>query len=87
MVKLGKVYGNLMVDLRATNAKLRDRTERIVMTACHVSRPKAKALICDAHGWAKAAIVMHGHHCGYEEACERLTVAGGFIHKALGAKP
>src|SRR5207248_5781184 len=42
MIRIGKTYGNLMVDLRATNAKLRDRSERIVMELCDVTRENAR---------------------------------------------
>jgi N-acetylmuramic acid 6-phosphate etherase len=59
MIKLGKVYGNLMVDLRAVNNKLRDRSVRIVMELTGVSRPRAKALLQRADGRLKPAVVMH----------------------------
>jgi N-acetylmuramic acid 6-phosphate etherase len=66
MIRLGKVHGNLMVDLRATSEKLRDRAERIVMEVARVSRKRAKALLKGARGRAKVAIVMHfrGLDCG-----------------------
>jgi N-acetylmuramic acid 6-phosphate etherase len=57
-IRIGKTYGNLMVDLRATNAKLTDRSERIVMEVCNVSRDAARALLADAGGRVKHAIVM-----------------------------
>ena len=59
MIRLGKVYGNLMVDLRATNEKLRDRSVRIVMEMTDLSRPSAQGLLARAQGKVKAAIVMH----------------------------
>ena len=59
MIKLGKVYGNLMVDLRATNVKLRDRAERIVQQSAGVGRPTARRLLQAAGGRAKVAILMH----------------------------
>ena len=59
MIKLGKVYGNLMVDLRATNAKLRDRSERIIVAATGMSRPVAREVLKKAGGEAKIAILMH----------------------------
>src|SRR4029077_20033547 len=49
MIRLGKTFGNLMVDLRATNDKLRDRSERILMEVCEVDRDVARALL-DASG-------------------------------------
>lgn len=59
MIKLGKVHGNLMVDLNATNDKLRDRSIRIVMELTGRSRPQVKALLKRAEGKVKPAIVMH----------------------------
>ena len=64
MIRTGKVYGNLMVDLRATNSKLRDRAERIVIAATgqagtKLSRPRARKLLAAAGGSAKLAILMH----------------------------
>ena len=59
MVKLGKVHGNLMIDLRAVNNKLRDRSARIVIELTHLSRRQAEALLARAEGKVKAAIVMH----------------------------
>jgi len=84
MIRLGKVHGNLMVDLRATNAKLRDRAERIVMAVTGLSRPAARRLLARAGGAAKVAIVMHGLGCGRAEAARRLHQAGGLLRGALG---
>jgi N-acetylmuramic acid 6-phosphate etherase len=83
MIKLGRVYGNLMVDLRATNKKLTDRAERIVMEATGLSRDKAKTLLKKAHGQAKTAILMHLEKLDYKEARRRLLLSGGFIRKAI----
>src|SRR6059036_567309 len=58
MIRLGKVYGNLMVDLVALSAKLHDRGERIVMEVCGVSREEARQAIERAKGSVKLAIVM-----------------------------
>jgi N-acetylmuramic acid 6-phosphate etherase len=86
MIRLGKVYGNLMVDLRATNDKLRDRAQRIVMAAAGVDRARAVQLLNEAHGHAKAAIVMHKLGLGYKEAVKRLDAYGGFVRAALGER-
>lgn len=59
MVRTGRVYENLMVDLRATNDKLRDRAARIVSTLTDLPRPDALALLDAAAGSVKAAVVMH----------------------------
>ena len=58
MVQLGKTWGNLMVDMRATNAKLRDRTARIICQQCDVSRQQAMALLDAAGSRVKVALVM-----------------------------
>jgi N-acetylmuramic acid 6-phosphate etherase len=83
MIKMGRVYGNLMVDLRATNNKLADRAERIIMEATGLARDKARDLLRKAHGQAKTAILMHLQNLGYKEARKRLQLSGGFLRKAL----
>ena len=87
MIRLGKVFGNLMVDLRATNEKLRDRSERIVMEVCDVDRERAKVLLQEAGGVVKTAIVMHYTQTTRSDAESALTKAGGVIRKAIGRKP
>ena len=83
MVRLGKVYGNLMVDLRPGSAKLRDRALRIVEAAGEVSREKAGRLLDAADGEVKTAIVMALCKLGVEPSRERLRVAGGHVRAAL----
>lgn len=87
MVRLGKSYGNLMVDLRATNEKLRDRAERLVITTCGVGRDEARALLQQANGWVKLAIVMHKLGLSAEEASARLDAAGGVIRRVIADAP
>jgi N-acetylmuramic acid 6-phosphate etherase len=82
-IRVGKTYGNLMVDLRATNAKLTDRSERIVMEVCGTSRAEARALLDAAGGRVKHAIVMHAFGITHDEAVRRLDAAGGVIRKVL----
>lgn len=83
MVRLGKSYGNLMVDVRATNAKLRERAIRIVQTAAAVDREAAIGAL-DRAGWAvKAAIVMLRRNIGMEDATAVLAAAGGHLRVAL----
>jgi len=84
MIRLGKVHGNLMVDLRGTNRKLRDRAERIVMAVTGLGRAGARRLLARAGGAAKTAIAMHGLGCGRREAERRLVAAGGALRRALG---
>ena len=83
MIRLGKVYDNLMVDLRATNAKLRDRAERIVMAVTGLGRPQARTLLRKARGWAKVAILMHFRKVGFREASRLLDRSGGFLRDAI----
>ena len=87
MIRLGKTYGNLMVDLRATNDKLRDRSERIVMEVCGVARDAARDTIAAAGGSVKLAIVMHKLGVSRERAERALEDAGGVIRKVLGGPP
>lgn len=84
MVRLGKVWGNLMVDLRATNAKLRDRAARILMSQTSLSRDAALSLLNEAGGSVKLALVMALARCGIEDARRRLEAAGGQLRLVLG---
>ena len=87
MIRLGKTYGNLMVDLRATNRKLEDRSERILAEVCDVSREEARALLARAGGTVKLAIAMHFLDASREEAEQALARAGGVIRRAIGREP
>ena len=87
MVRLGKTFGNLMVDMRATNVKLVDRSQRIVMEVCDVDRDTAKSLLEKSGGVVKIAIVMHYLGVSKDEAAQALEKAGGVIRKAIGRKP
>jgi N-acetylmuramic acid 6-phosphate etherase len=87
MIRLGKTYGNLMVDLRATNAKLRARAERIVAEVESVSQAAARRLLVDADGSAKVAIVMHRLGVARAEAERRLDAEAGFIRRVLPGEP
>jgi N-acetylmuramic acid 6-phosphate etherase len=86
MVRLGKVYRSLMVDLRPGSAKLRDRALRIIEAAGAVSREEAARLYETADGEVKTAIVMAT--CGLEADAsrERLRAAGGHVRKALDVR-
>jgi N-acetylmuramic acid 6-phosphate etherase len=83
MIRLGKVYGNLMVDLKATNEKLRDRSIRIVMELTNLSRPRARRLLARAEGKVKAAIVMHFRRVDLIRALEILKENGEFLRPAI----
>lgn len=79
MVRLGKVYGNLMVDLKAVSQKLVDRATRIVAQLTSLSYEEAGDLLEKAHREAKPAIVMHHRECSYEEAVRLLKQHSGFL--------
>src|SRR3989441_9298900 len=87
MIRLGKVYGNLMVDLLALSAKLLDRGERIVMEVCGVSREEARQAIEHAKGSVKLAIVMARRKVEANEARKLLDAAGGFVRPVAGDPP
>ncbi len=87
MIRLGKVYGNLMVDLMAMSDKLRDRGERIVMECCGVDRDTARAAITAAEGSVKLALVMAAARIGREEAQRRLDAAAGSVRAVIGDPP
>ena len=81
--RLGKVYGNRMVDLQPKSAKLRARAERLVAELGRVSRPRARRLLLEARGSAKVAIVMARRGESLGAARRRLTAARGFLGHAL----
>jgi N-acetylmuramic acid 6-phosphate etherase len=87
MIRLGKTYGNLMVDLRATNNKLKDRSERIVVEVCGVSREEARALLEAADKSVKTAIVMQKLGVDRDGALAALEQAGGVIRRAIPDAP
>jgi len=85
MVRLGKVYGNLMVDLRATNAKLRARSERTVMLATGTDAQQAAEALDATGGWIKAAILMSETTLDADAAVRLLAEHGGRLRDALAA--
>jgi N-acetylmuramic acid 6-phosphate etherase len=87
MIRLGRAYGNLMVDLMAWSDKLRDRGERIVMECCGVDRGAARRAIEAAGGSVKLAIVMVAKRVGKPDAERLLAEAGGFVRRAVGDPP
>ena len=85
MVQLGKTWGNLMVDLRASNAKLRDRALRILEQQCRLDRDAAAALLGRADGRVKLALVMHHQSLDAAEAATLIDQHGGKLRPILGA--
>jgi N-acetylmuramic acid 6-phosphate etherase len=84
MVRLGKTFGNLMVDLKATNTKLRARANRIVRTVTGLEAAAADGLLQKCGGEVKAAIVAHLCGVAADEARAKLAAAGGRVGLALG---
>lgn len=84
MVRLNKVYGNLMVDLRATNAKLEKRALRLTLVATGADEAAAREALVACGMKVKTAIVMLKAGVGAAEAEARLAAAGGSVHGALG---
>lgn len=82
-VRMGKVFENMMVDLMATNAKLRERAKRTVMTAARVDYETAADALTRAGGSVKVAIVMIKTGSAPEEARRRLDEGGGFVRRAV----
>lgn len=83
MVRSGRVYENLMVDLRASNAKLRDRAARVISTVTGLPRDESFALLDRAGGAAKVAIVMHRRGVDQPSAQRLLDAAHGRLADAL----
>jgi N-acetylmuramic acid 6-phosphate etherase len=85
MIRLGKVWGNMMVDLQITNKKLEERSKRIVMLATGVDYDAAKQVLQQADGHVKTALVMIMANVDVQEAKRRLLAADGLVHKALAS--
>jgi N-acetylmuramic acid 6-phosphate etherase len=83
MVRMGKVYGNLMVDLKATNSKLQDRAARIVAALTGLPRDEAIVLLETTGGEVKTAIVVHKRKLNALKAREILSVHGGDLRTAI----
>ncbi len=84
MVRMGKVYENLMVDLRATNTKLWDRGVRIVGMLTGLDRDASLDLLKRADGQVKTAVVMHFGRCTRDQSVKSLEGAGGSLRAAIG---
>jgi N-acetylmuramic acid 6-phosphate etherase len=83
MVRAGKVYGNLMIDVRATNAKLRDRAARIIATLTGLDRTASFTLLDQAGGSAKIAVVMQRLQLDRQQAEARLNDTRGRLDRLL----
>jgi N-acetylmuramic acid 6-phosphate etherase len=87
MVKLGKVYENMMVDLQLTNQKLVERSKRIIGMATGADYETAAKYLERAGGHVKSAIVMIAAQVDLAEAQRRIEVSGGFVREAIALKP
>lgn len=85
MIRVGKVYGNLMVDVEATNAKLVERQKNIVMQATECSREEAELALTACNGHCKTAIVMILAGVDAQTAADLLAKNNGFTRQAIQA--
>jgi N-acetylmuramic acid 6-phosphate etherase len=83
MIRLGKVYENMMVDLQLTNAKLLERAHRIIMVAAKVDYDRAVEVLNTAGGHVKTAIVIACTGLSVQRAKERLDEHNGYIRPAI----
>ena len=83
MIRMGKVHGNLMVDLQAVNNKLRDRSLRILMELTGLSRRQAQTLLRRADGQLKAAVVMHFRRVDLDRAMTILAGNEQILRRAI----
>jgi N-acetylmuramic acid 6-phosphate etherase len=84
MVRLGKVYENMMVDLQLTNNKLTERAKRIIMMATGTTYEKAADTLRKADGHVKTAIVMLAAGVSAAEAREKIRQSDGFVRSSIG---
>lgn len=87
LIRMGKVYENMMIDLQMTNQKLRERAKRIIMTITGVTYEQAEAHLQEARWHVKTALVMIKAGVSAEDAKARLGQADGFVRAAIEGKP
>lgn len=86
MIRLGKVYENMMIDLQMTNKKLVERSKKIIMTITGISYEEAEKFLSEADGHVKTALVMIKTGVNALQAKERLNKADGFVRLAIDGK-
>jgi N-acetylmuramic acid 6-phosphate etherase len=86
MIRLGKVYENMMIDLQTTNLKLRERAKKIVMTITDISYDQAEDYLMKSDFHVKSALVMIKANVSLSEAKARLKRANGFVRAAIDGK-
>jgi N-acetylmuramic acid 6-phosphate etherase len=84
MIRIGKTYGNLMVDVQMGSEKLKDRARRIIIIVTGLEYDEADALLRRAHWDVKAAIVMQKTGLTYTKALSRLRKSHDFVRDAIG---
>ena len=87
LIRIGKTWGNLMVDVRATNVKLKQRAQQMVMDVCSVNAEVAASLLVRANGSVKLAIVMQLLSLNAADASQRIADAGGIIRNVVPMAP
>jgi N-acetylmuramic acid 6-phosphate etherase len=83
MIRMGKVYGNRMVDLKATSEKLKERSKKVLVDVCGISYEQSERLLIKAGGSVKIAIVMSLIRSSKRNAEKLLKTSDGFVFKAL----
>jgi N-acetylmuramic acid 6-phosphate etherase len=83
MIRLGKVYENMMIDLQTTNLKLRERAKRIVMIITNVSYDEATEFLTKSNFHVKTTLVMIKANVSLDEAQQRLKKSDGFVRAAI----
>ena len=83
MISMGKVYGNLMIDLMAVNDKLVDRGTRIIQQVTGLDYEASKEALFEANKSVKVAIVMIANSCDYVKALELIKMANGSMRNAI----
>ena len=86
MIRLGKVYGNMMVDLQMTSRKLEERSKRTVMMVTGVDYEEAAQVLKKCGGHVKTALVMILANVDANEARKRLEASDGFVRNAIDVK-
>lgn len=87
MVRIGKTWGNLMIDLRASNVKLKRRALNMVMNICSVNEDEASELLTASNMRVKTAIVMHSLGVSAAEAEAQIEKAGGVVRRIITDAP
>jgi N-acetylmuramic acid 6-phosphate etherase len=86
MIRMGKVYGNRMVDLRTTSEKLKERSKKVIIDICNLPYDEAEMLLKSAGGSVKTAIIMAQTGLSKSGAERLLRQSDGFVYKALKAQ-